>query len=216
MTNEITPAHCNHCGWLTNHYVLGEDRSGFEHEDQTWDAIYEMLKCCGCGTITMRNVVKGYGDEPLVIYYPPAMARRAPEWVIGTSEIKIPPPIRDLMREVYSAVQNGSLRLAAMGIRAVLENVMIEKVGDLGSFKAHVDAFQKSHYLSVRQASTLQTILEAGHASTHRGWRPARKDIETLLDICEGIIETVYIHEQRAQELDKVVPRRQRPTKPNQ
>jgi hypothetical protein len=94
-----------------------------------------------------------------------------------------------------------------MGIRAALENVMKEKVGDR-PFKVLVDEFQKAGYLSIRQALNLGSIIEAGHAAIHRGWEPTDEDIHTLLDITESIIQTVYLHEDRARELDKRVPRR--------
>jgi hypothetical protein len=57
-----------------------------------------------------------------------------------------------------------------MGIRSALENVMIDRVGDQRYFKINMDAFQKAGYLSVRQRGSLESILEAGHAATHRGW----------------------------------------------
>jgi hypothetical protein len=116
------------------------------------------------------------------------------------------------MSEVYTAVQNDSRRLAAMGIRAALESVMIEKVGDQRSFNANVDALQKAGYLSLRQALSLNSILEAGHAAIHRGWEPTNHDIVTLLDIAENIIEVVYLHEHRVRDLDKNVPKRPRPS----
>ena len=97
-----------------------------------------------------------------------------------------------------------------MGIRAVLEAVMRDRVGDHGNFKAMVDEFQKAGYLSLRQAGSLDSILEAGHASIHRGWESTEQDITTLLDITEAVIETTYLHERRAQDLDSRVPRRSR------
>lgn len=118
-----------------------------------------------------------------------------------------------LMREVYSALDNGSLRLAAMGIRAALENLMIEKVGDRQSFKANIDALQKAGYLSLRQAVALDTILEAGHAAVHRQWKPKSGDIDTVLEITNTLIESVYLHEESVRNLDKRVPKRPRPNR---
>jgi uncharacterized protein DUF4145 len=190
MPNDITLAHCNRCGHLTNHHVLGEDRQPYQQEDSTWSNTYEMLKCCGCETTTMRNDFVGCDGVHVYTHYPPAVVRRAPDWVlsegrgieqivddaviavVGASDVKIPTLIRELMMEIYSAVLNDSLRLATIGIRTALENVMTEKVGDLDSFKAHVNAFQHAGYLSTRQALALDTIIEAGHASSHRGGNP--------------------------------------------
>jgi hypothetical protein len=219
--NLITQAHCNLCGHSTHHDIVGieilEQQRTEGTIDLLWDDSFEMLKCRGCDTVTMRVTKTDpfASRPPTIVYYPPAIARRAPEWMlmsaVGSLEkpVDIPDPIYHLMGEVYVAVQNGLGRLAAMGIRATLENVMKEKIGDC-NFKVAIDEFQKGGYLSMRQALSLDSIIEAGHAAVHRGWEPTDDDINTLLDITESIIETVYLHEHRAQELDKRVPRRQR------
>jgi len=115
------------------------------------------------------------------------------------------------MDEIYTAVQNGCHRLAAMGVGALLESVITQKIGDKGTFKGNVDALLEAGYVSVRQALTIQSILDAGHASIHRGWEPTNQDVNTLLDIVESIVETVYLHEDLVRELDKKVPKRKRP-----
>ena len=98
-----------------------------------------------------------------------------------------------------------------MGVRALLDIVMKSKVGD-HNFKELVIEFQKAGYLSIRQSETLNTILEAGHAATHRAWEPTDQDVMTLLDITEAVIETTYLHEPRARVLDQRVPRRPKRT----
>jgi hypothetical protein len=159
----------------------------------------------------------GY-EETEIVYYPPAISRRAPVWandILSTlfpERRLIPASVCAMMREIYNAVQNDSRRLAAMGVRAVLEQVMIDKVVDRGRFTANVDALQKDGYLSTRQALVLSSILDAGHATTHRGWEPTNEDIATLLDITESIIESVYLHEHRTRALDGNVPKRSRPS----
>lgn len=120
----------------------------------------------------------------------------------------IPESIMSLMTEIYLAVEHRLYSLAAMGIRATLEVVMKEKIGDR-PFKVLVNEFQKAGYLSTRQALNLDVMIEAGHAAVHRGWKPDEEDISTLLNITETLIEIIYLHEDRAKNLDKRVPRRQ-------
>jgi hypothetical protein len=114
------------------------------------------------------------------------------------------------LKEIYVALQNNSPRLAAMGIRALLEHVMISKVGDQGTFVKHVEAFVGAGYLPAKQAESLSAILDAGHATIHRGWQPSDADINTLLDITESILATVYIHTGQVEALRKKVPPNQR------
>jgi hypothetical protein len=219
LMQKITQAHCNRCGHSTNHDIIAAEKQGDSEDVEhgvNWCDLYEMLKCRGCDSVTMRHT---FGDEQTdVVYYPPAISRRAPVW---TNDIlsrvfhlsrSIPASVCALMREIYTAVQNDSRRLAAMGIRAALEQVMIDKVGDKGRFKANVDALQQAGYLSMRQAFDLNSILDAGHATVHRGWEPTNDDIATLLDIAESIIESAYLHENRIRALDRNVPKRPRPS----
>jgi hypothetical protein len=168
-------AHCNRCGQGTNHDLIGIDKQ--ENDVDAEYELYEMLRCRGCNTVTMRHTdTTYYTDHPRIVYYPPVIARRAPDWVTGVlslySDVIVPEQISALMREIYTAVQNDSRRLVAMGIRTVVEIVMIEKVGERNNFKLLVDAFQNAGYLSLRQAGTLDSILEVGHAAIHRGWEP--------------------------------------------
>lgn len=211
----VTLAHCNQCGRSTNHDILAVEKKTeiFEDDSINWDNSYELLKCRGCESITMRHTCQWTDDRPNVFYYPPAISRRAPLWIdhdlfsLLYSTV-VPAPICGLMREIYVAVLNNSRRLAAMGIRAALESVMIERVRDRGNFKENMKAFQEAGYLSVRQAMTLDSILDAGHAAIHRGWEPTSEDVAMLLDITESIVEIVYLHENYARTLDKNIPKR--------
>jgi hypothetical protein len=120
---------------------------------------------------------------------------------------RVPASIYMLMDQIYSAaLKEGAYWLAAIGIRGVLDLTMIEKIGDRRTFKEKVDAFQEAGYLSVRQALNLNILIEAGHAAVHRQWAPSSCEIATLLDITNSIIETAYLHEKRARDLESNVP----------
>jgi hypothetical protein len=124
----------------------------------------------------------------------------------------IPVSIYTLTEQIYSALQHDAYWLAAMGIRGTLDLVMIEKIGDIGRFDEKVDAFQKAGYLSGRQRHVLDILIEAGSAAVHRKWVPSPCEIAALLDITNSIIETAYLHDKRASDLDRnVPPKRPRP-----
>jgi hypothetical protein len=78
-------------------------------------------------------------------------------------------------------------------------------------FVLNMDEFQKAGYLSLQHRHILDTILDAGHAATHRAWVPTDDDIATLIDIAENLAEMVYVHKWRAQTLEKRFPKRGRP-----
>jgi hypothetical protein len=124
---DTTYAHCNRCGGTTNHNVIADIDRGYEYEDEDensqgfWHDKYEMLECRGCSDITLRHTY-GRKDSKTMIYYPPAISRRTPDWASELfdliSDVKVSYQVTKLMREVYTAVQNGLRRVAAMGIRA--------------------------------------------------------------------------------------------------
>src|SRR5439155_14678020 len=94
--------------------------------------------------------------------------------------------------EVYGALQNDCGSIAAMGIRALLEQLMIEHVGDQRSFSANLNAFEKAGYASHRDRENIETTLEFGHASMHRNYNPTSEDTTQLLNIAENIIQRIY------------------------
>ena len=95
-----------------------------------------------------------------------------------------------------------------MGIRALLEQIMIAKVGDHRSFAKNLQEFEAAGYVSSKQKERLETILEAGHATIHRSFLPSKVDLVALVDIAESVIETTYLHDSQVKELRKRIPPR--------
>jgi Domain of unknown function (DUF4145) len=116
--------------------------------------------------------------------------------------------------EIYQTVFDGHFRLAIMGVRALIEQVMIHKVGDKGSFLKNLDAFQTAGYVSLVQRDALNDILDAGHATIHRAYEPKAKDIEIALDITEGILAAIYVHGDAAKKVSSRVPPRPKKSGP--
>lgn len=226
--NTIIWEHCNRCSGKKKHEIL-------YHKEMKWSEelyenftihdsnIYELMKCCGCDSVLLRHkncFSEDYDPatgEPLVTvnFYPPQTFRKKPEWLYYTleSDSKIishshtlGEPIKELIGEIYIALHNDSLRLAVMGIRALLETVMIDKVGDKGSFAANINAFQNEGFVSAKQREVLEPVLEAGHATIHRGYNPEKFEVTRLMDITESIIETIYINTEKIKSIAEKIP----------
>ena len=173
-----------------------------------------MLKCCGCDTVSLRcrisdsESLDDHGrPEVSTVYFPPAIFRREPIWLsefpllfVGTSFIP------ELLFELYVCIQNDCRRSAAMAVRALLEQVMIDKVGDEGSFVANVREFQAKGFISAAQQHFLETVIEAGHATIHRAFNPSKNDLISLVNIAESVVESVYVNEHRAAQLKRRIP----------
>jgi Domain of unknown function (DUF4145) len=219
-------AHCNSCGQETSHKVLHNDRRVFDDENvpdgcsfQAY-VIHKLIACLGCEAVSMERAVSdsesvhAHSGDPIWVleYFPPRLYRPVPKWLENS---KVPEFIRTLVREVYIALQNDARSVAAMGIRAVLEHVMISKVGDQGTFKKNVDEFAARGFVASTQSVFLTKTLNIGDAAMHRGHRPDFDKLVTCMDVMENVLQSVYVLPPLAQKLGKGVPKRKRKGKKN-
>ncbi|WP_092291144.1 MULTISPECIES: DUF4145 domain-containing protein [unclassified Cupriavidus] len=210
---------CNVCSHETNHAVLhavsqhwhegGEDY-GYGYEEH---CSYLMLQCLGCESVKLREDWNASHHRDVVTnYYPPPTFRKEPKWMMAwwmSSGRADPPPAMLICKEIYKALQNDQPHLAAMGVRAVLEQVMIDKIGgDKNSFAKNLAALCDDGHVSRLQKERLQTVLDAGSATIHRGHTPSKEDLVTLVDIMEHVIESLYIHDDQVRQTSARVPPR--------
>jgi predicted Fe-S protein YdhL (DUF1289 family) len=224
MTTNTTKAHCNDCLGERNHEVLFVENKEYEYEEIGICCYtkHELLKCLGCEQIVLRVSnwddadVDEKGDYIISLqYYPPAISRAKPQWfseLFNIGKYKENKTeyltIYEILKEIYIGLQNDSIRLATLGIRALLEYIMVQKVGDNGSFNKNLDAFEKHGYISSSQNSILNTVLETGHATMHRSYSPTRDDLLTCMDISENLVASIFIHPREAAKLTKKIPPR--------
>lgn len=218
--DEKIKAHCNTCGGRKNHLVLHTEVDVSDDDEWVLISTYRLIKCAGCDRIHLQHETDytqmSDGDgNPIVdtVYYPPPLSRRRPDWMSGFPNAiwMLETDIGQLLNEVYTALQNGSNRLAAMGIRAVVEIMMIDKIGgDTGSFTGNITQFFQLGYVALHQQPSFKAaLIEAGHAAMHRGFKPTTEHLSTLLDITEGLVAAIYFHERSAAKLSSAIPPRQ-------
>ena len=220
MSTPNIQSHCNTCGGEREHVVLHEESK--QWSDEQWEVsgatAYQMLKCAGCGTFSMRRedwnseFTDEYGrPEASISYFPPRLFRKLPTWHSDLQTYRSgESTISELLQEIYVALQNDLRRLAAMGIRALLEHMMIDKVGDNKSFQKNISEFHKQGFISDKQKEFLETVLEAGHASIHRDFKPDVKTLISVMDIAESIVQSTYIHEQQSSEIKAKIPQKKK------
>jgi hypothetical protein len=201
------PAPCSSCIRETTHNILHEDAV----QDEEYLKRYAMIQCGGCQTISLV-CQRVYLSEGTIdnTYYPSPVSRRKPKWLFRYRTENI----GELIDEIYKAVDGGQHRLAAMGIRALLEQVMTEKVGDLKTFDEKLDAFQAGGFISLLQRDAMSNTLEIGHAAMHRAFKPSEQELNIALDIVESIFGAIYEHSVAAATLtERVPPRASKPGK---
>ena len=182
---EMEWAHCSQCLRSTRHAVIErrqlKEREELENGEYVidWVTTYTMLECNGCGDVVLRrNLFSDDVDVDETTYYPPLVSRQIPRWTHD-----LPPELRELLKETYTALHAGSKRLAMMGARSLVDQFMTSTLGDVGGFEKKLDGLTTRGLLSQQNKGVLEVALEAGHAVTHRGHAPGVDDVNIVFEV---------------------------------
>jgi hypothetical protein len=206
--------HCNACLGIRRHSILYSTSRHYEEEyedgheyDETMH--YRLAECGGCDFVSMHTTWNSSSSaDPVNEQWPPKVSRRQPIWMhdlLMTENVSAPFK-REFIGEIYSCLKAGNIRLTVLGVRALLEQVMLEHIQDQHSFAKNIAEFEKMGFISRVQREAILPVIEAGHASMHRGFKASKEQVEAMIDITENIIESIYIAKTRTKGL--VVPQR--------
>jgi len=208
---------------MRNHKILFTiEKTGSEYEGTSWIETFQMLECLGCDAVCFRKktwfsewdyydygIIDGvYTGTQLVPgikeeYFPPAVTRNLPVW-----EGKLPRAIRILLSETYMALHADSRRLAMMGARAIADMAIVEVIGDQGTFKNKLNQLVEKEYLSGKNQEYLEIALDAGNAASHRGHEVSVSEANTVMDIIENLLQSLFTLSSEAGDLRMRIPPR--------
>ena len=208
MESEPTKASCRSCGESKNHALKHKEIVPNDVHGALFDDIYEVLQCMGCGRIVIRYIFSEPGNtvtnpKSRTVYFPPITFRKKPEWTKELDET-----FQDILDQIYVAIQNDLNRLAAMGVRALLEYLMLSRNGDKGTFGTNLEALSDSGDIGISQKDTLKVVLDTGSATIHRGYSPSITDVISILDITELVLRDVFINRRAMEQLKQRIPPR--------
>lgn len=195
---EISEAPCNRCLRRTRHAVLFrkvveepeiDDEGGLAYMETT---TYELLECRGCESFKLRSTYQFNHEHPEESYFPPAVTRPTPRWMATWQFQMSHRALHSLFQEVYAALHAGSNRLAMMGARTLIDMVMLDKVGDHGTFAKNLDKMLAAGLISGANRNFLEAAIDAGSAAAHRGHRAEDGDLGNVMDIVENLTQAVY------------------------
>lgn len=122
---------------------------------------------------------------------------------------ELPYKLSSLLREIYTALDADRRWLALMGTRTVVDMVLLEKVGDVGTFQQKLEQLEGKGFVSRRSREFLAAVLDIGSAAAHRGFVPKAEQLAHVMDIVENVLQAVFLLEGAAAELRKKTPPRQ-------
>ncbi len=118
--------------------------------------------------------------------------------------------IQLLMEEVYYGLHKEMKALPSMGLRAVIDVVCNDLVGDIGDFARKLSQLEKEKHITPKNKEILENVLEVGHASAHRGYLPELEDLRSVLDIVNHLLKEVYVLGIESKRLKALTPKRER------
>jgi hypothetical protein len=181
-----------------------DDGSSEWDEGYWWETTSEMFQCCGCLEVVLRqSFLESEDREVTVRFFPPKMSRKLPEW-----RWKLPDELRLLLDEIYRSLDAESVRLPMMGARALVDMLLTEKVGDVGTFKKKLHEFETKGFVSAKNRAVLDAVLDLGHAASHRGHAASEENVLAVMDIVENMLQAVYIFPAIEERLKDCTPKR--------
>lgn len=127
-----------------------------------------------------------------------------PQWYAS-----LPAKIHEMLLEVRYAFQKQLSALPSMGLRSVIDMVCNDQVGDIGSFAGKLHKLEEKRLITPKKRKMIESLLEVGHASIHRGHFPTAEDLQVVMDIVDHLLEELYVLDKTSESLRASVPKRQ-------
>jgi hypothetical protein len=197
--SKVLRSPCNLCGRETDHDIVTEEHSSEDGPNGEARGINRYtLRCRGCHDFSLRadewfhDGVPSEDTETIITatcFQPPRLWRRPPDWLNDVQNSDA--DLHGLLEEIYSVANDSQVRLLSMGTRAALDHLMnVGLGGDYGSFEDKLSQMVSGGHLTEAQKESLEIIVDAGSASSHRGYKPAR---QAMLMTMEGLVQNHYI-----------------------
>jgi Domain of unknown function (DUF4145) len=196
----VMKSYCDVCRGDKNHVVLHSEKRGDNTEDMFWSAEYMLLQCQGCDHVSFRMESSSSedwpGDGPNVEIFPRTkVTRQRPVWFedfLGFDSA-LPVPLNKMLRQVYEAFDEKLFWLVIMGTRAVIEAVMISKVGDQKSFAENLSQFSKQGYITDSHRQALNAAIDEGSAAIHKAKITNSATALAAIQVMENVLEAIYV-----------------------
>lgn len=231
-------AECSSCGGIRNCHIRGYHSEHHSSKDISWGTGWYILECMGCEKVFFlarhwdsESYIPDYDDDGNVVYendyldnYWPALSKRKkPDWMSNSGlEGSEYDDLSYGLLELYSALDNDMNILAGIGIRTSFDvSSRILGIDPELSFEKKLKSLVEKGHIGEVDRERISTLVDAGSASAHRGFRPSADDLSALMDTLEHFIQRAFVDPARAKKLDekmkemkkKVPPRAKREKK---
>ena len=200
-TGERVRVGCIRCACVTNHEIMKSvEEVGWEEVapdyDIHWGATYQIIKCCGCDTISFRILSSnseeiGFNGEAIEHeeLYPSRTEGRQP---INDDHL-LPSDLERIYKETISALNNKQPVLTGIGIRAIIETVCKEKNASGSELFTKINDLVSKGVLTREGADILHKLRVLGNRSAHEVKAHNPTELNLAMDVVEHLLQAVYI-----------------------
>lgn len=192
---------CEACRQETHHRVARGVERDWATDDLQGSEKLEIVTCCGCDTASFRRGDRnseqvaidddtGEHDyyESVSIYPPRASGRRKLE-----QTYELPPRVRQLYEETYTALCSDLKVLSLAGIRALVEAVCQERKAKGRNLELKIDSLVTQGDLTRTGADVLHKLRDLGNKALHNAKRPHPHELNRAFDVLEHLLMAVYV-----------------------
>ncbi len=181
--------HCPQCDQKLNASILASESRTEQWEVDGFGRIeefntYRILQCRGCETLYVQRAywISESQGPPRVTHWP---SPPSPDWVRKLAD----GPLRNLLREVYGAVNSGHRVLAAIGARTALDRAMVlNGAGEASTLEDKRKELRDKGVIGQHEFETLFKLVDAGSAAAHRAWVPQLEELTKLIEGMEAFL----------------------------
>jgi Domain of unknown function (DUF4145) len=215
-----TAGHCPQCGPDRMAIISSQHVERWQDNSVSGSETYNILTCRGCGAIYYQRLSEcsedrdyAYGEHgetlsfarPKISYWPAPVIRPTPPWVEGLADAVL----RNVLQEVYGALNADHRTLAAVGARTVLDRAMtLLQAPEGDTFEGKLKHLVQQQIISQHDRDILGALTDAGSASAHRGWRPTPEQLITIMEGVENFLHRMFVVGAAATAMKAQVPPR--------
>lgn len=219
-----TKAHCPTCDGERICEVHGTTSTSWDWEDRLGNfmhggADHSLVQCRGCETVFYQSsswdsedINQWYGRDGeafgeyvrTVNTYPKPESKMKPPWV---SPKRLDRQLIKILDETYSAFENQSYILTAVGLRTAIDRATdLLGIEAAKTFTEKLDELQSGGWIGDTEKEILGVVIDAGSAAAHRGWSPDAEDATQLITVMEVFLQKAFIVEKKALGLKASIP----------
>ncbi|MEH2546056.1 hypothetical protein V1283_002701 [Bradyrhizobium sp. AZCC 2262] len=219
--DRIIKAHCNTCRGATSSWIRAAHSVDGTVGTSPFRNRFDVLQCCGCDSLSVRHEhwfsewdEASYDEQGQrvvkrgvkVIHYPSPTVRPKPVWSDAIDD----EILRNVMDELYLALNAGMSVLASVGARTLLDRAghLLLEEDPRGGFEGKLSGLVDRGFISRHEKATLEAVADAGNASAHRGYTPNAERLGHIVDIMENFLQRAFVLPRVADEVRSSTPRR--------